>query len=50
MSESVVNVVDENNSLDNEFNENLSSYKFIIRTVQASAFRTLIEALKEYLN
>ena len=37
MSESVVNVVDENNSLDNEFNENLSSYKFIIRTVQASA-------------
>jgi proliferating cell nuclear antigen len=49
MSESVVNVVDENNSLDNEFNENLSSYKFIIRTVQASAFRTLIEALKEIL-
>lgn len=49
MSESVVNVVDENNSQDSEFNENLSSYKFVIRTVQASAFRTLIEALKEIL-
>ena len=32
-------------TVDSEFNENLSSYKFVIRTVQASAFRTLIEAL-----
>ena len=33
----------------NEFDENLENYKFVIRTVQASAFRTLVEALKEIL-
>jgi len=32
-----------------EFDENLENYKFVIRTVQASAFRTLVEALKEIL-
>ena len=29
--------------------EDLSSYKFLVRTVQASALRTLVEALKEIL-
>ena len=32
-----------------EFEENLENFRFVIRTVQASAFRTLIEALKEIL-
>tara|TARA_B100001093_G_scaffold512030_1_gene581122 strand:+ start:4220 stop:5080 length:861 start_codon:yes stop_codon:yes gene_type:complete len=32
-----------------EFDENLENYLFVIRTVQASAFRTLVEALKEIL-
>lgn len=38
-----------NGSNISEFEDNLESYKFVIRTVQASAFRTLIEALKEIL-
>lgn len=33
----------------NEFEENIENYRFVIRTVQASAFRTLVEALKEIL-
>ena len=53
----------ESNSIENETNDNVSessdqvnsldeeldTYKFLIRTVQASAVRTLVEALKEIL-
>ena len=50
MAQSVANIenlsVSSNSS---EFDENLENYLFVIRTVQASAFRTLIEALKEIL-
>lgn len=38
-------IADENHELD----EQLDNYKFMVRTVQASAIRTLIEALKEIL-
>jgi proliferating cell nuclear antigen len=47
---SQVNVTDitaEQNEIDDI--ENLNDYIFLFRTVQASAFRTLIEALKEIL-
>jgi proliferating cell nuclear antigen len=38
-------------AIDNDqFDGNLHNYEFVISTVQSSAFRTLIEALKEILN
>jgi proliferating cell nuclear antigen len=40
-----------NNAIDNDqFDGNLQNYEFVVSTVQSSAFRTLIEALKEILN
>ena len=50
MSQAVANT-DNNSQLSSssEFDENLENFRFVIRTVQASAFRTLIEALKEIL-
>ena len=40
-------ILSDSNEVDD--NENLNDYIFLFRTVQASAFRTLIEALKEIL-
>jgi proliferating cell nuclear antigen len=40
-----------NSAIDNDqFDGNLQNYEFVVSTVQSSAFRTLIEALKEILN
>ena len=50
MSQTISNVENVSECSNNsEFDENLESYLFVIRTVQASAFRTLVEALKEIL-
>lgn len=51
MSQAVVANTDNTSQVSNssEFDENLENFRFVIRTVQASAFRTLIEALKEIL-
>lgn len=51
MSQAVVANADNTSqvSSSSEFDENLENFRFVIRTVQASAFRTLIEALKEIL-
>lgn len=51
MSQVEEHVISDPNNYNNtsEFDENLENYKFVIRTVQASAFRTLVEALKEIL-
>lgn len=47
------NSMDDNESVHSEqvnsLDEDLDTYKFLIRTVQASAIRTLVEALKEIL-
>jgi len=48
VEEQVISEPNNYNSM-SEFDENLENYKFVIRTVQASAFRTLVEALKEIL-
>ena len=50
MSQTISNIENVSECSNNsEFDENLENYLFVIRTVQASAFRTLIEALKEIL-
>lgn len=51
MSQAIVSNADNTSqvSSSSEFDENLENFRFVIRTVQASAFRTLIEALKEIL-
>ena len=33
-----------------QFEDNLVNYEFVVSTVQSSAFRTMIEALKDILN
>ena len=52
-SQSIENENDDNVSESsdqvNSLDEELDTYKFLIRTVQASAVRTLVEALKEIL-
>ena len=41
MSELAIQEVNDESNHFSEFDENLESYRFVIRTVQASAFRTL---------